>query len=73
MLRPIAALTPTPRLLSADVPVLAEALPTDPAIPVGRASLRAILDEATVFRRGPAWSPLSAAGSRTFARAPSTP
>lgn len=43
MLRPFAALTPTPRLVSADTPLVAAALPTDPAMPTDRASLRAIL------------------------------
>lgn len=40
--------TPTPRLVSADLPMLAAALPTDAAIPAGRASLRAILDVAAL-------------------------
>ena len=44
VIRPFADLEPTPRLVSADLPTLAEALPADPAIPAGRASLRAILD-----------------------------
>ncbi|CAN5216506.1 FAD-binding oxidoreductase [soil metagenome] len=48
VIRPFAALEPTPRLVSADLPALAEALPADPAIPPGRASLRAILDLAAV-------------------------
>ncbi len=48
VLREIGALEPTPRLVSADMPTLAEALPADPAIPAGRASLRAILDVATL-------------------------
>jgi hypothetical protein len=39
---------PTPRLVSADLATLAEALPPDSAIPRGRASLRAIIDSATV-------------------------
>ncbi len=47
-LRRVAALEPTPRLVSADPPTLAGALPRDPAVPAGRASLRAILDAATV-------------------------
>jgi FAD/FMN-containing dehydrogenase len=47
-LRAIGYLEPTPRLVSADVPTIAEALPDDPAIPAGRASLRAILDAAAV-------------------------
>ncbi len=48
LIRPFAALDPTPRLVSADLPVLANALPADPGIPADRASLRAILDPATV-------------------------
>ncbi len=48
VIRPFAVLEPTPRLVSADLPTLAEALPADDAIPAGRASLRAILDVAAV-------------------------
>ncbi|GLY16992.1 FAD-binding oxidoreductase [Kineosporia rhizophila] len=48
VIRPFADLEPTPRLVSADPAVLAGALPTDAAIPPGRASLRAILDEASL-------------------------
>jgi len=48
LIRPFADLQPTPRLVSADPPILADALPADPAIPAGRASLRGILDAATV-------------------------
>jgi FAD/FMN-containing dehydrogenase len=48
LIRPFAALEPTPRLVSADLPTLADALPADPGIPAGRVSLRAILDVATV-------------------------
>jgi FAD/FMN-containing dehydrogenase len=48
VIRPFADLEPTPRLVSADLPTLAEALPADPAIPAGRSSLRAILDVAAV-------------------------
>ena len=44
VIRPFAAIEPTPRLVSADLPTLAEALPADPGIPAGRSSLRAILD-----------------------------
>ena len=44
VIREFAELQPTPRLVSADRPELAAALPDDPAIPPGRASLRAILD-----------------------------
>jgi FAD/FMN-containing dehydrogenase len=48
VIREIGKLEPTPRLVSADLPVLANALPPDPGIPADRASLRAILDVATV-------------------------
>ncbi|MES2170994.1 MAG: FAD-binding oxidoreductase [Actinomycetota bacterium] len=48
LIRPFAALDPTPRLVSADLPLLANALPADPAIPADRASLRGILDPASV-------------------------
>ena len=48
LIRPFAALDPTPRLVSADLPMLADALPDDPGIPKGRSSLRAILDERSV-------------------------
>ncbi|MBT0768401.1 FAD-binding oxidoreductase [Kineosporia sp. J2-2] len=48
VIRPFAELEPTPRLVSADPPVLAAALPADEGIPAGRASLRAILDEASL-------------------------
>jgi FAD/FMN-containing dehydrogenase len=44
----IGALDPVPRLVSADLPTLANALPDDPAIPEDRASLRAILDASTL-------------------------
>lgn len=48
VIRPFADLEPTPRLVSADLPTLAEALPADLQIPPGRASLRAILDAASL-------------------------
>lgn len=48
VIRQIGQLEPIPRLVSADLATLANALPPDPAIPEGRASLRAILDSATV-------------------------
>ena len=48
VIRPFADLEPTPRLVSADLQTLAEALPANPAIPAGRASLRAILDVASL-------------------------
>lgn len=48
VIKPFCGLYPTPRLVSGDLPTLAEALPADPAIPAGRASLRAILDASTV-------------------------
>lgn len=44
VLMAIGGLEPTPRLVSADLPTLAEALPANAGIPKGRASLRAILD-----------------------------
>jgi FAD/FMN-containing dehydrogenase len=48
LIRPFAALEPIPRLVSADLPVLANALPADSAIPADRTSLRGILDASTV-------------------------
>ncbi|MCS5718950.1 FAD-binding oxidoreductase [Herbiconiux sp. CPCC 205763] len=48
VIRQIGWLDPTPRLVSADLPRISDALPDDPAIPKGRASLRAILDPSTV-------------------------
>jgi FAD/FMN-containing dehydrogenase len=48
VIREIGRLEPTPRLVSADLPTLANALPADPAIPKDRASLRAIIDIAAV-------------------------
>ncbi|MCU1556416.1 MAG: dehydrogenase [Microbacteriaceae bacterium] len=48
LIRPFADLEPTPRLVSADQPMLANALPREPGIPADRSSLRAILDAATV-------------------------
>jgi FAD/FMN-containing dehydrogenase len=48
VIRPFAKLDPTPRLVSADQATLANALPADPGIPPDRASVRAILDEASV-------------------------
>ncbi|GAA2235082.1 FAD-binding oxidoreductase [Herbiconiux moechotypicola] len=47
-LRPLAALHPTPRLVSADPAEIAGALPSDPAIPSDRASFRAIVDAAAL-------------------------
>ena len=44
VIRPFADLEPTPRLVSADPVTLSEALPSDPGIPPGRCSLRAIVD-----------------------------
>jgi len=44
----LAEVIPCPRLISADTPTVAAALPTDPAIPHGRTSLRTIVDERTV-------------------------
>jgi FAD/FMN-containing dehydrogenase len=48
VIRQIGWLEPTPRLVSADLPTVSNALPADPAIPKDRASLRAILDPTTV-------------------------
>jgi FAD/FMN-containing dehydrogenase len=48
VIRAFADLEPVPRLVSADPPLLADALPNDAALPPGRASLRAILDAASV-------------------------
>ena len=48
VIRPFADLEPTPRLVSADLPTLADALPDDPAILKGHASLRGILDAASL-------------------------
>jgi FAD/FMN-containing dehydrogenase len=48
VIRPFADLEPTPRLVSADLAMLANALPDDPGIPADRASLRAILDVASL-------------------------
>jgi len=57
--RTLRALDPLPRLVSADRAAVAERLPADPAIPAGRASLRAILD---VVALDEASSLISAAG-----------
>ena len=46
--REIGRLRPLPRLVSADPAGIVAALPEDPALPPGRASLRAILDPATL-------------------------
>ncbi len=48
IVREIGRLEPAPRLVSGDLATLAEALPADPAIVPGKASLRAILDASTV-------------------------
>lgn len=47
-LRAIAALEPTPRLVSADTPKVVDALPRNDGYPRGRASLRAIIDPAAL-------------------------
>jgi FAD/FMN-containing dehydrogenase len=52
VIRQFADLEPTPRLVSADLPRLANALPSHPGIPVNRASLRAILDVASLEAAG---------------------
>jgi FAD/FMN-containing dehydrogenase len=61
VIRDLCDMQPAPRLASADLPRLAEALPTNPGIPAGRASLRAILSEDTV-ETVTAW--VEAAGGR---------
>ncbi|GAA4267517.1 FAD-binding oxidoreductase [Frondihabitans peucedani] len=61
LIRAFGELDPLPRLASGDLPTLADALPDDPAIPAGRASLRAILDASTVAR---ATELVEAAGGR---------
>lgn len=48
LIRPFAALTPTPRLVSGDRTEIASCLPAELGIPAGKASLRAILDEASL-------------------------
>ena len=48
IIREVGRLEPTPRLVSADLAEVANALPDDDAIPKDRASLRAILDVSTV-------------------------
>ncbi|MCS5496448.1 FAD-binding oxidoreductase [Cnuibacter physcomitrellae] len=48
VIRQIGRLEPTPRLVSADRETIVNALPDDPAIVKDRASLRAILDVATI-------------------------
>ena len=48
VIRPFADLEPTPRLVSADPAPLAAALPADEGLPAGRASLRGILDLASL-------------------------
>ncbi|OXM61950.1 FAD-binding oxidoreductase [Amycolatopsis vastitatis] len=57
--RTLRALDPPPRLVSADRAAVAERLPEDPAIPAGRASLRAIVDAVALDE---ASSLISAAG-----------
>ena len=44
VLQRLAALSPTPRLVSADDPHVSAQLPPDPAFPEGRSSLRTIID-----------------------------
>lgn len=48
IIRAMGELEPTPRLVSADLAEIANILPEDPAIPVDRASLRAILDVSSI-------------------------
>lgn len=61
VIRAFPELQPTPRLVSGDLPTLADALPADPALFPGRASLRAILDAASVAE---ATALVEAAGGR---------
>ncbi|MBF4577277.1 FAD-binding oxidoreductase [Frondihabitans sp. VKM Ac-2883] len=61
LIRAFGELDPLPRLASGDLATLADALPSDPGIPQGRASLRAILDASTVAR---ATELVEAAGGR---------
>ncbi|MFC7571259.1 FAD-binding oxidoreductase [Klenkia terrae] len=61
VLRALGALSPTPRLISADTPEITAALPEDPAFPAGRASVRGILEAGTV---GAATELVEAAGGR---------
>ncbi|MEO5900601.1 MAG: FAD-binding oxidoreductase [Ilumatobacteraceae bacterium] len=61
VIRAFADIEPTPRLVSADPPLLAAALPNDAALPAGRASLRAIVDAAAV---GAARALVEGAGGR---------
>ncbi len=48
VLQRLAALSPTPRLVSADDPHVSAQLPPDPAFPEGRSSLRTIIDASLV-------------------------
>ena len=57
--RTLRSIEPLPRLVSADRAAIAERLPADPAIPAGRASLRAIIDAVALDE---ASSLISAAG-----------
>ena len=59
-----ADLAPSPRLVSGDRPPVVDALPSDPAIPRGRCSLRAILDAPTLR---PATEMVERAGGRVEA------
>lgn len=61
LIRAFGELDPQPRLASGDLATLADALPSDPGIPAGRASLRAILDASTLAR---ATALVEAAGGR---------
>ncbi|MFP7761067.1 FAD-binding oxidoreductase [Marisediminicola sp. LYQ85] len=47
-IREVGGVHPTPRLVSGDLAEIAATLPADPAIPEGRASLRAILERSTL-------------------------
>ena len=48
VLREVGRITPPPRLVSADNPVISAALPPDDAIPAGRSSMRVILSTDTI-------------------------
>ena len=61
VIRAFGDLEPTPRLVSADPAPLAATLPADPGIPAGRASLRGILDLASL---GDATALVESAGGR---------
>ncbi|RLK47377.1 FAD-binding oxidoreductase [Microbacterium telephonicum] len=61
VLQRLAALSPTPRLVSADDPHVSAQLPPDPAFPEGRSSLRTIIDASLIAE---ASQIITAAGGR---------